>query len=539
MKHRQLVLLMCGLMSDPIPIILYVCKHWMKDGQGSAGKTLIGLMYYEAALPVPKDFLHNQWINYYDHIYGLIKDKSPVYVPSRLYWFENMSENISCNIQNGNPDTPECNMSIINPYPSVTNNLLSICHRICQHQAVRKLILWNITCEDLPEPHVFTISRNMELLRIYYCELPKETPSHLIQQINQYSALRVLDVYKTPLRGCLSSFLPDPHPGLPELKELDMWDTILNKEDLQHLLSIAYKFPKLHKLDLSENTLTGYLSNLLPDPHPGLLELRELKLSSTQLNKEDLHHLSYITQHNKLPLLRCLNLSGNTLTGCLSSVIPDPHPGLPELESLDLCKTKLNKEDLHHLSYITQSGKLPKIRHLDLSWTTLTGCLLSIIPDNHQGLPELEELNLRRTALSINDLQHLSQITQCNKLPKLEVLYLSQNILTGCLSSFLSDPHPGLPQLKELYMWNTTLNTADLEHLTHLIQKHKLPGLKDLNLVSNSFCKIEKDVEHLIEACVDHHQTELKLRLWRNCLSDDFEKKWKQRCAGTKIELEF
>ena len=89
----------------------------MLDGQKSAGKTLIGLMYNETGLPVPKDFLHNQWINYYDHIHGLIgdfliRDVTPIYVPSRLYSFENMRKHISCNIRHGDPDTPECTISI-------------------------------------------------------------------------------------------------------------------------------------------------------------------------------------------------------------------------------------------------------------------------------------------------------------------------------------------------------------------------------------------------------------------------------------------
>ena len=97
MKHRQVVILMCGLMSDPTSIIHFVCARWIYQGQKSAGKTLIGLMYNETGFPVPKDFLHNQWINYYDHIGDLIADGwktdvTPIYVPSRLYWFKKHGE---------------------------------------------------------------------------------------------------------------------------------------------------------------------------------------------------------------------------------------------------------------------------------------------------------------------------------------------------------------------------------------------------------------------------------------------------------------
>ena len=423
MKHLQVVLLICGLMSDPTPIIHFLYEHWINDGQKSAGKTLIEAMFREAGLPVSKDLLHNQWINYYKHDMGLIKDTAPIYVPSRLYWFDNMKAKVSCNIQYGNTEIPECTMSIIEPRVAVTKDLLSICHRICQHQAVRNLYMFRVKCEDLPQPHVFLISKNTESVKVEYCTLPKKTLSHLIQQINGFSTLRVLNLSFTTLTGLLSSMLPDPHPELPELETLNLSYIALNREDLQHLSHITQsnKLPKLRWLDLSENTLAGCLTSFVPDPHPGLLELRELNLESTELSKEDLQHLSHITQYNKLPSLQCLYLSWHTLTGCLISFLPDPHPGLPELEKLDLKRTALNKEDL--------------------------------------------------------------------------------------------------------------------KHLTHLIQTHKLPGLKDLNLQSNRLSEMETDVEHLIEACVTHHQREVKLWLWFNSLSKVSKKKWKQRWAGTKIEL--
>ena len=450
-----------------------------------------------------------------------------------------MKAKIACNIQQRNPDVPECTMSITVPDESVTKNLLSVCHRICQHQAVTNLDILIVICEDLMEFLVSNIGKNIESLKIRCCELPTETLSHLMQQINGCSTLRVLDLSWTTVTGCFSGFLPEPHPGLPKIEVLNLWETELYKDDLQHLLSMTYKLPKLHKLDLSHKTLTGCLSSFLPDPHPGLPVLEELKLSRTALNKEDLKRLFSIIQLKKLPKLQVLDLSDNSLTGSLSRFLPDPHPGLPELEKLCLINTQLNKKDLQHLSHITQYNKLPLLRCLGLSGNTLTGCLSCVIPDNHQGLPQLEELNLWNTALNKDDLKHLSHITQSNKLPKVRVLDLSQITLMGCLSSLIPDNHYGLPKLEGLGLVNSALNQNDLTHLSHLIQTHKLPGLKDLNLWRNRLSEMETDVEHLIEACVNHHQRELVLGLWINGLSDAFEKKWEQRCAGTKIKLLF
>ena len=277
----------------------------------------------------------------------------------------------------------------------------------------------SVRCEDLMKLLVSNIGKSTQTLEIIHCQLPTETMSHLMQQINQCTALRVLVLSENSLNRCLSGFLPNYHLGLPELEKLRLTDTTLNKDDLQHLLFIAYKLHKLHILDLSNNILTGCLSNFLPDPHQGLPSLELLNLDSTSLNKEDLYHLSSIA--HKLPKLQELDLSHNTLKGCLSSFLPNPYPGLPELKSLYLSKSKLNKDDL--------------------------------------------------------------------------------------------------------------------QHLTHLIQTHKLPGLKALDLFGNKLSEMETDVEHLIEVCVTHHQRELKLNIWGNSLSDAVEKKWKQRCEGTKIIL--
>ena len=238
---------------------------------------------------------------------------------------------------------------------------------------------------------------------------------------------------------------------------------------------------ELHVMDLSQIVLTGNLSSFLSDSDPGLPKIRGLKLKRVTLNKEDLQHLSNITQRNKLPSLQILDLSQNILTGCLTSFLTDPHPGLPKLTSLYLKETSLNKEDLHHISHITHSKKLPNLQILDLS----------------------------------------------------------NNTLTGCLSSFLPDPHPGLPKLEELHLCGTALNEDDLQHLTHLIETRKLPRLTLLNIGRNKLNEFETGAEKLLEACVNCHERELRLWLWLNNLSDTFKEKLKEKCQGTHIELWF
>ena len=88
---------------------------------------------------------------------------------------------------------------------------------------------------------------SIESLKIRWCRLPTETLSHLMQQINRCSALRFMDLSDTTLTGCLSGFLPDPHPGLPKLEELHLENTVLNKYDLTHLTQLM----QTHKVYVS------------------------------------------------------------------------------------------------------------------------------------------------------------------------------------------------------------------------------------------------------------------------------------------------
>ena len=116
---------------------------------------------------------------------------------------------------------------------------------------------------------------------------------------------------------------------------------------------------------------------------------------------------------------------------------------------------------------------------------------------------------------------------------------LTRSDLTGYLVSILPDNPHGLPELQKLHLQDTELNKDDVQHLTYLIQTHKMSGLEELNLSYNRLNKMETDVEDLIEACVTHHQRELRLWLRSSRLSNAFEEKWKRRCVGIKIKLDF
>ena len=159
-------------------------------------------------------------------------------------------------------------------------NMLSVCHTISQHQPINSLDLYDVTCPDeLPEPGVFSLDEQTKSVKLYRCTLPLNTQINMILQINKCSSIREINLRGTRMTGCLTSFIPDPHPGLPQLQKLNLNGTGLNRDDLQHLSNITQtnKLPNLRELNLSYNTLTGCLSCFLPDPHPGLPQLQKLK----------------------------------------------------------------------------------------------------------------------------------------------------------------------------------------------------------------------------------------------------------------------
>ena len=128
-------------------------------------------------------------------------------------------------------------------------------------------------------------------------------------------------------------------------------------------------------------------------------------------------------------------------------------------------------------------------------------------------------------------------LTALSTFNHLEHLDLLGNNLTGCLSNFIPKSYIGLPSLKKLILNNATLNADDLQHLTHLIQRQKVPNLKELRLSDNDFQGFENEVFHLINACIIYHQTEVKIGLVKTNIKEDLIEKWQSQCNGTHVEI--
>ncbi len=112
-----------------------------------------------------------------------------------------------------------------------------------------------------------------------------------------------------------------------------------------------------------------------------------LNLCDLHMSSVEVQSLSDAIKAGRLPQLMWLDLSCNNLTDCLKNLFGGPdHPSFPSLEGLDLSNTHLNQEDVESLTEAVGAGKLPQLKHLNLSNKTLTGCLKALFggPD-HPG----------------------------------------------------------------------------------------------------------------------------------------------------------
>ena len=120
----------------------------------------------------------------------------------------------------------------------------------------------------------------------------------------------------------------------------------------------------------------------------------------------------------------------------------------------------------------------------------------------------------------------------------LVLLHLSGNTLTGCLPNFITESQPELPTLEKLQLNDAGLNIDDLNHITNLIQDNKIPNIKEIEFDNNNFEGFEDTIEQLINAGIQY-QTELKLSFRSTNLDKEFTEKLQKQCKGTNVDIKF
>ena len=130
----------------------------------------------------------------------------------------------------------------------------------------------------------------------------------------------------------------------------------------------------------------------------------------------------------------------------------------------------------------------------------------------------------------------LKSLSTCRRLT---CLRLSGNTLTGSLSSFLGQPGDGLHVLEELWLNGTKLDAEDIQHLSSLVETHKVPGLKYLDMFYNEMPGMEMILQEFVTKCVNYHLEKMKIKLGDCNISKSSQKELTQLCEGTNVELSF
>ena len=313
-----------------------------------------------------------------------------------------------------------------------------------------------------------------------------------------------LGLSRNVLTGKLQKLFGEDHPGIPTLKVLNLEDTKLDADDLKTLGEAIQqkKLPQIQSLDFKKNTFTGNLKNLFGlDDHPGFSQLQSLNLESAHPNTEDLRVISEAVKQMKLPKLAKIDLDYNELTGQLKHLFgATEHPGFASLQVLFLGNTKLGTEDLEAISKAARQGKIPRIEDVRPDGNSLTGKLKHLFGDKgHPGFPHLKTLDLHNAELGGADLQAISTASKQGKLPQLQDIQLDWDKTSGKMQHlFEGDDHPGLPSLQELNLRRMTLDDDDVKALSEAVKNKKLPQLKHLHLApDNQNAKLPENLKNL------------------------------------------
>ena len=290
-------------------------------GDPSIDAELLKSLHKESAVQLFGHPLHNNCINYYNHKEDDKKerprDTTRIYAPSRLFVFHAMIDDVFTEYTGnlGNTEVPECTMSIEWLSAAVSKHLLSTCFGISDDQPVTDLRMERVNGLDSSDSHGFNLSKNIKSMSIRECQLSHEVQNHLLQQLSKGQSLTFLDLQGTSIEedGHHIANSINSWKGDPALYKLKLGYCSMPTDVSAELLRSLASCQQLRYLDLSGNNLAGGLLNFLPDPHQGLLYLARLELNDTSLNKEDVQHLKNLIQIKKVPELHSLGLMGNRL----------------------------------------------------------------------------------------------------------------------------------------------------------------------------------------------------------------------------------
>ena len=258
------------------------------------------------------------------------------------------------------------------------------------------------------------------------CNLKSDGLSCLAQ--GRLTTLSTLDISGNPAVGGKLNRLLCSH--FPTLNTLLMDNSGLKPCDMSSVgkASAKGRLPKLSTLNISNNQLGGHLSMLFYKCFPSL---KSLVLNSCELKEPDVSSIAQAMKHALLPQLKSVDVSFNFfpfLAGHSSDVIFTLlNSGVPRLHTVVVIGCCLGKMHLCDLN--RQASKYARVFHelkaLDMTLNPNISGHLSLLMCNN--FPNLNILVLRACELDSDDLTSLAQANSQGRLPELRHLDISQN----------------------------------------------------------------------------------------------------------------
>ena len=240
--------------------------------------------------------------------------------------------------------------------------------------------------------------------------------------------LSTLDISDNPrIRNNLSVLLRSTFPSLHTLITSDCYLQVSDVDSLQPARREG-RLPKLRHLDVSFNHLNS--NPLFPLLFAqGEFPMNTLLLRGCWLNFYDLYKLYHQAVKNNALIseLTTLDISDNVhISASMSQCFP-------HLQILVLRNCGLDSNDVSSLAKASNQGRLPELRHLDMSqndigWASKGICGLF---DEFNSFPSLINLILCACGLELQDLCCLTQAKLDGKLPRIRYLDISLNGLSG------------------------------------------------------------------------------------------------------------
>ena len=210
-------------------------------------------------------------------------------------------------------------------------------------------------------------------------------------------------------------------------------------ETFETLFDALSLCPDICLLSLSGNTIGRSGINLAESiaSWGTASNLRELTMSSCGIPEDIWCRLLSSMSHCKL--LNLLNLGDNPLGDAGYSLAQAIRAWSPvsELETLKINNCCLSEDVCAELLKALSTCAL--LTHLDLSGNTLTGCLRCLFPDSSETVKFLEYLNVAEASLDSEDLKCLTRLVRRNGLQELNCIVLNLNnfsALEGELGDF-------------------------------------------------------------------------------------------------------